>query len=43
MSKWVGEAEKMIQALFQMAKNGQPSIIFVGRNDRKNFYAIDSF
>ncbi|KAH7668223.1 neuronal spastin, partial [Aphelenchoides avenae] len=33
VSKWYGEAEQMVQALFQAARNAQPCIIFVDEID----------
>lgn len=32
-SKWVGESEKTIRSLFQIAKNAQPAIIFIDEID----------
>ncbi|CAJ0582050.1 unnamed protein product, partial [Mesorhabditis spiculigera] len=32
-SKWVGDAEKTVKALFQIARNAQPSIVFVDEID----------
>ncbi|VDM54345.1 unnamed protein product [Angiostrongylus costaricensis] len=41
-SKWVGDSEKTIRSLFQIAKNAQPAIIFIGKFGHFLEYEIDS-
>ncbi len=39
-SKWVGEAEKLVKAMFAMARELQPSIIFMGKNTQLLIHSI---